>query len=468
MNLAHRFPIIFWNCACLINECGGENEEEEEDEEEIEIENFDTDVEEFDDDDEEDETEKETKKKKKVVAKKYGKIATAIGKMVDRGVTISPPNINLSEYTFSPDPNNNTIYCGLMSITGMNKEMVAEIICNRPYSSLTDFISKIKLNKPKTVNLIKSGAFDNFKEEREDIMREYIHLISEPKSTLNLRNMAKLISFNLLPSEFELTIKIFNFNKYIKKFKTDDNYLLNNIAFAFYEKHFDIDLLQNAEDDNFLINKDIWDKIYTKSMKLVKEYIKINLPQLLEEFNSILFQQLWDKYCMGTISKWEMDSISFYSHQHELEKVKKGIYGDSNFFSLPEEPEIEYTINIKGKEVPMMRLTRIMGTVLDKNKSKHLITLLTTSGVVTVMIYGAGYSTYDKQISVLNEATGKKKIIEKSWFTKGNKLIINGVRTSENKFVAKKYKKTTFPLVEKIVEIKDDGYIITQDERMEV
>ena len=32
MNLAHNYPIIFWNCACLINDAGGnEVEETEED-----------------------------------------------------------------------------------------------------------------------------------------------------------------------------------------------------------------------------------------------------------------------------------------------------------------------------------------------------------------------------------------------------------------------------------------------------
>ena len=31
MNLAYRFPIIFWNCACLITDSGGAEQEEDED-----------------------------------------------------------------------------------------------------------------------------------------------------------------------------------------------------------------------------------------------------------------------------------------------------------------------------------------------------------------------------------------------------------------------------------------------------
>ena len=40
MNLAFNFPIIFWNCACLISDSGG-NEKEDEDEESLYEENID-------------------------------------------------------------------------------------------------------------------------------------------------------------------------------------------------------------------------------------------------------------------------------------------------------------------------------------------------------------------------------------------------------------------------------------------
>ena len=35
MNLAFKYPIIFWNCACLISDAGGADHEIEEDEEVI-------------------------------------------------------------------------------------------------------------------------------------------------------------------------------------------------------------------------------------------------------------------------------------------------------------------------------------------------------------------------------------------------------------------------------------------------
>ena len=35
MNLAHNYPIIFWNCACLINDAGGNEAEEIEEDDNV-------------------------------------------------------------------------------------------------------------------------------------------------------------------------------------------------------------------------------------------------------------------------------------------------------------------------------------------------------------------------------------------------------------------------------------------------
>ena len=83
MNLAYRFPTIFWNCACLISDSGGnESADEDEDEspEEIIEYSYNNCIEEFVDDaedDEEDNDEEEKvdvkKKKKKVKTTNYGR-----------------------------------------------------------------------------------------------------------------------------------------------------------------------------------------------------------------------------------------------------------------------------------------------------------------------------------------------------------------------------------------------------------
>ena len=194
LNLAYKYPIEYWNCACLISNSGG-NEKEDTDEEEYneliyeddytdDIENFYEDAEDDDDDDDE-ENKKPDKKKKKSQNTNYGKVASAIGKMTSEGIKILPPNINTSSYTFSPDPQNHIIRFGLSGITKVGKDLIQLIIKNRPYQSIEDFLNKVKVTKPQMINLIKSGAFDEFG-ERKDIMYNYIKLISEPKKRITL------------------------------------------------------------------------------------------------------------------------------------------------------------------------------------------------------------------------------------------------------------------------------------------
>ena len=475
LNLAFKYPIVFWNCACLITDSGGlEQEQEEEDiySEETQyincIEEFTEDEEEEEDDDDDDEEEKDSiKKKKKVKTVNFGKIATAIGKMKTIGIEVAPPDINKSGYTFSPEVETNTIRYGLSGITRVGEEIIQNILSNRPYLTVQDFLSKVKVTKPQMVNLIKSGAFDSFG-EREEVMKKYIASISSPKSRLTLQNMRMLIDNNYIPPHLDFQIRLFNFNKYLKNFKYENKYLLNDIALSFFDKNFDVDelIVMNNSEYQYAILQTKWDKIYKKGMDPVRDFLKSHQEELLKEVNEGLVKELWNKYCSGNISKWEMDSVSYYSHDHELKNVDCARYNFSDYSYLSENPEIDRIIEIKGKKIPLFKLHRIIGTVLDKDKNKKTVTILTTSGVVTVKIYGGVYSHYDRQISRKDPKTGKKKVIEKSWFSRGNKIIVTGIR-QEDGFLAKKYKNTPYHLVELIEKIKDDGSILIRSERVE-
>ena len=470
MNLAFKYPTMFWNCACLISDSGGA-ETEEEDEEIIilEEETYNDSMEEFgaDEEDEEDDEEAEIKKtKKKTKTNNYGRIATAIGKIKSSGVDVAPPNINKSTYTFSPDVENNTIQYGLSGITRIGEDLIKNIIAGRPYISVEDFLERVKITKPQMVNLIKSGAFDTFG-NREKIMKDYIDSISDKKKTINLRNLQMLINFNLIPSDYDFQIKVFNFNKYVKKFKWNSYYLINETALHFYEQHFDVDKLipsTNAE-AAFMIKQTDWDKIYKAQQDKIRPFIKNNGEMLKTKVNNILFDDVWKKYAEGNVSKWEMDSVSFYSHKHELDGVDFFEKEVVDFAELPENPMIDRIVPIKGKHIPLFKINRIAGTILDKDKSKKTVTLLTTSGVVTVKIFGEVFSHYDRQISQKG-ADGKKHVIEKSWLSRGNKIIVTGIRR-EDSFVAKKYRNTPYHLVELITGVDEYGNIITKEERAE-
>ena len=472
MNLAYKYPITFWNCACLISDAGSK-EEEEIDEEVVEElkkeEPYYEEMEEFTDEDEEESsyeeedaeivTTTEGKKKKKLKATNYGKIATAIGKIQSTGVTITPPDINESTFTFSPDIEHNSIRYGLSGITRVGEDLVKMIIENRPYSSLDDFLSKVKLTKPQMVNLIKSGAFDEFGDSREQVMNDYIDKVADKKKRITLQNMAMLIKYSLIPKEYEHQIKVFNFNKYLKKFKNGLYYELDDNTYRFYSEHYDVDKLK-YENGVFKVNQAYWDGIYSREMDPIRNYFKDNQKEILDKLNKILFDETYNKYCLGSISKWEMDSLSTYIHPHEMYEVDNEYYNFVNFFNLPDNPVVDRVITIKGKRVPLYKLFRIAGTVLDRDKNKKIVSLLTTDGVVTVKIYGA-FANYDKQISERG-ADGKKHVIRKSEFSRGNKIIVCGIK-QDNMFVAKKYSNTPYHLVETIGSI--DNGLLTIDNR---
>lgn len=461
MNLAYKYPIIFWNCACLIVDSGGAETEEIEEDLYIE-ETINSDVEDFtieeEKDEEEEEEEKEVSKSKKTKTANFGKIATAIGKMKSAGITISPPDINHSSYTFSPDAEKNLIRFGLSGITRVGEDLIQAIIKNRPYNSIVDFTKRIKVNKPQMFNLIKAGAFDSFG-AREEVMRDYVELIYDKKSRVTLQNMRMLLEYNLLPEKLDFQKRVYNFNKYLKKFKDGDFYFVDDIALTFLDGNYDIDNLVPTE-DGMKIKQVTWDKIYKKEMEPVRVYIKQNTEALLNAINQRQFKEMWDKYCAGSISSWEMSSASCYFHEHELDNVNYGYYKIDDYFQLSSEPDIERIINIKGRTIPLYKIHRIAGTVLDRDKNKKTVTLLTTKGVVTVKIYGNAFSHYDKQISE-RDVSGVKHVIEKSWFSRGNKIIVTGVRTGDT-FLCKKYKSTPFHLVELITSIDENKTIKTQ------
>ena len=178
------------------------------------------------------------------------------------------------------------------------------------------------------VNLIKSGAFDElYGGDRIKVMNIYIDMITDKKKRVTLQNMKMLMEFGLIPKEYDFQCRVYNFNKYLKKFKIENYYGINEIALRFYSENFDMDLLSPGGTGEyiFVIKQTDWDKIYKKQMDIIRPFIQNNNEELLNSINNKLRNDLWDKYCEGNISKWEMDSISCYMHGHELEKLRNGL-----------------------------------------------------------------------------------------------------------------------------------------------
>ena len=444
-----QYPSIYWNTACLNINSGS-----------IESEN---------------EKQKSTK---------YGTVAKAIGDLQQRGVVVQYPDINESYLTFKPDEKNNRIMFGLNGINGIGSEVVSKIIEGRPYNSLEDFISKTPLDKSQMVSLIKAGTFDSISgKERIEILKDYFTYLAvneiKKNEKLNMQNFQQITSLKIVPLEFSESARYYNFLSYVdnKKFFSvkinNKNYnFLDEKAKRFFEREL---LDKMTEGAGYLINEQGEYIVCMSAMKKLVESTfvgklreRVGLPSTSELlYTSMVNRSVSDnmaKYCEGTISKWEMDSISYYYHEHELANVNKEKYNISSFNSLPENPEVVETYKWKGRDFYKFKLDVLIGTVLDKNKNKHIVSILTADGVVNVKFYGGSYAWYDKQLSEIQE-DGSKKITEKSWFSRGSKIMVIGYRR-DSLFIPQRYTNSVYQhSVMKIINVNEDGSLDLKTER---
>ena len=387
----------------------------------------------------------------------YAKMAKAIGEIRNAGIKMSLIDINKSEYSFSPDPENNQILFGLKGVKNVNEELIADIQKNRLYNSMEDFIAKTTLKKPAMIALIKGGAFDCFG-DRMINMAKYLWSISDIKQNLNLQNMGSLMKYSMFPDNddnLNLGLRVYEFNRYLKavckKSKEDVNYVLDERALNFLAQ------LNLSFDTLPLLNIKVWDKYYQKYMDVVRNFINTNKENLLNTMNKIIFKEEWDKYASGSISAWEMEVLGFYYHKHELQDIDMDKYGLSYWEDLPEEPEVDYTFKRGKSIIPIYKLNRICGTVIAKDKNKSIVYLLTTDGVVNVKFRKEYFALFDKRISQ-KQPDGKKKIMENSWFSRGSMIIVQGIRRGDD-FIPKKYAKTPTHQLYKIINLTDNNEI---------
>ena len=432
--MATKWNPIYWDTACLVVNSGSLEE--------------DSNYEIYEDD-----WNEVIKKKEKGVD--YAKLAKAIGDITSKGIEVSLVNINSSDYGFRPDVEHNRILYGLKALSNINGDIIDQIKANRPYEGIKDFMIRVPIKKLAMINLIKAGAFDEvdkYLNNRKEIMTYYISQISEPKKRLTLQNFNGLILHGLIPKEMEYYIRVYNFTKYMKKnLKYGDNFKLDETSISFLEK-FIPEILDwtTTEGNNVFLKQKSWEGFYQYSMDEVREWLQINQEKLLRKYNDMLFMETWEKYAGGTQSSWEMDSLCFYHGEHELAHIDMRKYNIVDFNQLMS-GEVDYIFKRGNHQIPIYKLYRIIGTVISKDDNRHSIFLLTPTGVVNVKFTGDYYAIFKKQVSQV-QIDGTKKILEKSWFKRGTKLMLTGFRR-DDQFVTKTYAQTVGHQLYKITDI---------------
>ncbi len=420
--LATQFNPIYWNTACLIVNSGATDENIE-------------------------------------GTTNYGKIAKAIGDIRSRGIKVSLANINKSMFGFIPDKEENEILFGLKGMLNVGDDLISTIIENRPYNGVADFVNKIHPNKQPMISLIKGGAFDEF-EDRKKIFATYIWITCDKKSKLNLTNVPSLIKYHLLDNpEIQRQRSLYEFNRYLKDICVfgSDYYKLDTRALAFITRTTDMRIINHC--GAYIISKKEWTAYYDNKMDVLRDYLRENQKELLYQLNKKIFYEDYLKYGGNqTISAWEMESLCFYYHEHELAQINEVDYGLNDFYNLPEEPVVDKFWKKNGHQIPIYKLNRVYGTCIAKDNVKNTVTLLSPKGVFTVKFRKEYFALFDRQISAVGD-DGKKHVIEKGWFNRGNMLIITGIRRGDD-FIPKKYASTSGHQLYKIININNECHTI--------
>jgi DNA polymerase III subunit alpha len=115
------------------------------------------------------------------VKDKQDRTALYLAECRTMGITVDPPDVNLSESDYTPLPpmegKPGEIRIGLSAIRNVGENVVAEIIRERdkngPFSSFADFCHRVDptaLNKRVVESFVKAGAFDSLGVSRADLL----------------------------------------------------------------------------------------------------------------------------------------------------------------------------------------------------------------------------------------------------------------------------------------------------------
>lgn len=453
MNLAFHYPIIYWNTACLSVDSSAVNQGD--------FYNL------IDDGIVDDDVVEGKKVQNKM---DYAKIATAMDGF--RGVcNVELPDINKSRLSFTPNVEKNSILYGLKGISRVTEPVINEIMMERPFSSLQDFLDKrIKkiITKDKVINLIKCGAFNEIEgKTTKEVLTEFIKQDCEPKKRLTMQNANMLIDFGLLPDDLMREAEIYKLTKELRKHRDSDKlwYIGDNIEIPSDKIELWKELIVASGikgqslvvdgEPHRVMDSSVWDNYYKRETDKISQYIKAHQAELLDKLNQKLFDDEWNKYCSGNELKWQLDSMNFYFTGHPLIKAIHQMEIDIDKLDNVVEGAQDGSFFIKGKTIPKFHLYTIAGTVIDKDKTKGLVTIQCPDGVVSLKIYKDLYATF---VAVAT----KDGQTQDSFFEKGTHLLVTGIKRGAT-FVPKVYKNTGRKAIMKINLDADENFVNLED-----
>lgn len=392
----------------------------------------------------------------------YDKIARAVAELQEQGIKIKPPNINVSEREFTLKADTQTIYFGTDAIKGLKNAVANKIYELRPFEDVHDFWDRARPDVGSLTALVRAGAFDEMAERDNtiDFLAEVCLDAANAGGTLrklNGQNLLRISREGLWPEDTEeliLANRVFNFTHYLKQFVLEDgDWALDERGMDFLDS---IDYPHSGT-----LNKMEWKEAYDVYMIPIKQYLIQHQQELLKKINRRAINEWKEKYFTSTAQD-EIEALGICFEQHPFAEITKNV---TPLYDIPEEPQVARTFETKdGRTIPMYELYMICGIAIAKDKLHHTMTVLTPQGPVDVKFTKEAFAHYDSQISrIVND---KKEIIERSWFNRGNGLLIHGMRR-DGMFVAKKYKNSPMNhTVYKILSVANGKPELQQDRKI--
>lgn len=456
MNLAYHYPIIYWNTACLSVDASAINQSD------------------FYNLVEDDIVDTEEVEGKKIQNKmNYSKIASALDGFRN-SCKIELPDINESRLGFTPDVKDGSILYGLKGITRVTDPVINDIMINRPFVSLQDFLNKKSsktITKDKIINLIKSGAFNKIEhKDTKAVLQEFISSTCDQKKRVTMQNANSLIDLGLLPLEYNYQMELYKLTKELRRHRDSQKlwYFGDNLSVPEDKLETWKQIIKDSgvigqtlfvdNEEHRVMDSSAWDKFYKAKMDKLSTYIKSHQLELVNKLNQKLYDNEWNKYCSGNELDWELDSLNFYFNGHPLTKVipqLQEVIGSSiDDINSIIEGQIDGYFHIRDKQIPKLHLFTIAGTVIDHNKTKGLVVLQCPSGVVNLKLYKDLFATYNADLTN-----------QKGFFEKGTHLLVTGVKRGPT-FVPKVYKNLKRKCIEKI-NLDANGNLISLEEKQD-
>src|SRR5699024_7670831 len=190
------------------------------------------------------------------------------------------------------------------------------------------------------LQLIKAGSFDSFG-NRIKIMQQYIEHTFERRKQLNMQSFNVVNNLGVIPSEYDLQIRFYHFRQYLMKLtkgKSKDRktknrlFLLDDISTEFFFEHFTEECVVDYDGEQPIVGEWLFEKEYEKLITPLREWFSKDTT--VDLVNEALLKEEWEAKAKGSVSEWEMSSLSYYYGEHELQHLDKEKYGVKDFTNL--------------------------------------------------------------------------------------------------------------------------------------